>query len=151
MNLISDVNVLINRANTDVFEYVSNMEKFGEWFPGVISITSSDGVAHGNVDKKYLETVKVPLAGLKQIPISVVDSKYGKFFATEGAFSPLFPRMEITIKSMDDTTSSVSWRMYSRNNKSIVKVLLLPLAKSIMQKRAQVGIKQLKVNLEASS
>ena len=149
MNLISDVNESINRTNEDVFDYVSNMEKFGEWFPGVISITSSDGVAHGKVDKKYLETVKVPLAGLKKISISVVDSKYGQFFATEGEFSPLFPRMEITIKSIDETRSSVSWRMYSRNNKSIVKVLLLPFAKSIMQKRAQVGIKQLKVNLEA--
>ena len=149
MNLISDVKVLINRENTDVFDYVSNMEKFGEWFPGVICITSDDGIAHGEVDKKYLETVKVPLVGLKQISISVVDSKYGHFFATEGAFSPLLPRMEIDIKSIDRVSSSVSWRMYSRNNKSIVKVLLLPMAKSIMQKRAEIGIKQLKVNLEA--
>ena len=84
MNLISDVKVSINRTNADIFDYVSNMEKFGEWFPGVISITSDDGVAHGEVDKKYLETVKVPLVGLKQISISVVDSQYGHFFVTEG-------------------------------------------------------------------
>ena len=149
MNLISDVKVSINRTNADIFDYVSNMEKFGEWFPGVISITSDDGVAHGEVDKKYLETVKVPLVGLKQISISVVDSQYGHFFVTEGDFSPLLPRMEIDIKKIDHMSSSVSWRMYSRNNKSIVKVLLLPLAKLIMQKRAEVGIKQLKINLEA--
>lgn len=148
MNLISEVNILINRENTDVFNYVSNMENFGAWFPSVISIVSNNEEPHGVIGKKYLETVKIPFAGLKKIPISVVDSKQDAFFVTEGDFSPLFPRMEIEIKRIDNASSAMSWRMYSRNNSRMAKMLLLPLAKSVMQKRANVGIKRLKVNLE---
>jgi hypothetical protein len=67
---------------------------------------------------------------------------------TEGEFSPLFPRMEIEVKRIDSTSSKISWRMYSRNNNRMVKLLLLSLAKSVMQKRAEVGIRRLKINLE---
>ena len=148
MNLISEVEISINRANTDVFNYVSNMENFGAWFPSVISIVSDNEKPHGVIGKKYLETVKIPFAGLKKIPISVVDSKQDEIFVTEGDFSPLFPRMEIEIRRIDNASSTMSWRMYSRNNNRMAKVLLIPLAKSVMQKRANVGIKRLKVNLE---
>ena len=148
MNLISEVEISINRVNTDVYNYVSNMENFGAWFPEVISIMSDSEGPHGVVGKKYLETVKIPLAGLKKIPISVVDSKQGEFFVTEGEFSPLFPRMEIEVRRIDSNSSGMSWRMYSRNNNRMVKMLLLPLAKSVMQKRAEVGIRRLKINLE---
>lgn len=148
MNLISEVEISIDRVNTDVFNYVSNMENFGAWFPGVISITSNNEESHGVVGKKYLETVKIPLVGFKKIPITVVGSKQGEFFVTEGDFSPLFPRMEIEIKCIDKMSSKMSWRMYSRNNNRMAKMLLLPLAKSVMQKRAEVGIKRLKANLE---
>jgi hypothetical protein len=79
MNLISEVEISIDRVDTDVFNYVSNMENFGAWFPEVISITSDSEGPHGIVGKKYLETVNIPLAGLKQISISVVDSKQGGF------------------------------------------------------------------------
>jgi len=148
MNLISEVEISIDCINTDVFNYVSNMENFGAWFPEVISITSDSEGPHGIVGKKYLETVKIPLTGLKKIPIAVVDSKQGEFFATEGDFSPLFPRMEIDIQRVDNISSKVSWRMYSRNSSRMFNVLLLPIAKSVMQKRAEEGVKQLKVNLE---
>jgi len=148
VSLISEVEISIDRINTDVFNYVSNMENFGAWFPGVISIISNNEKPHGIVGKKYLETVKVPLAGLKEIPISVVDSKQGEFFVTEGDFSPLFPRMEVDIKRINNISSKISWRMYSRNNNRMIKILLLPLAKSVMQKRAKIAINRLKVTLE---
>lgn len=144
MVIIAEANVSINRPVNVVFDYVSNMENFGLWFPGVISIESSNDVAHGEVGKKYLETVKVPLKGHKKIGITVVESLRGQRFVTEGKFPPLMPKMEVSFTRKSDDACDVHWRMYSRNNHPLFKVLMLPIAKSIMGKRAQTGVSKLK-------
>ena len=67
MHLLTEKTVNINRPALAVFGYVSNMEKFGEWFPGVISIASTDALQRGQQGKEYLETVSVPLRGKRKI------------------------------------------------------------------------------------
>ncbi len=42
MKRIAEHSVEIQANINDIFAYMSNMEHFGEWFPGVISICSED-------------------------------------------------------------------------------------------------------------
>jgi hypothetical protein len=79
------------------------VENFGEWFPGVVTIASSNALKHGQPGKQYLETVLVPLRGTRKITLEVRE---GEFFAIEGRFPPLMPRMEMELRETEVTTHS---------------------------------------------
>lgn len=149
MEVIASSKTIINSSSEKVFSIVSDMARFGDWFPEVISIKSNDELATGEIGKKYLETVSVPFRGSDQIEITVVDSVPSSRFVTEGRFPPLLPRMEIEIHQKGNGVSELSWSMFSRNNNFFVRLLLLPVARKIMQKRANIGVLKLKALIEA--
>lgn len=150
MQLLVDKKCRIRRPALEVFQYVSNMENFGEWFPGVIAIESHNPMRHGEVGKEYLETVRVPLRGQQQIVLAVQEVRGHQFFATEGRFRPLLPRMEIALAETDGGFCELTWRMYSRSSHPAVRYLLLPLAKRVMGQRATSGLAALKERMEAT-
>lgn len=148
MNLIATKTISINKNPHEVFDYISNMENFARWFPEVISIEASDELAHGSVGKRYQEIVKVPLKGNQKIELKVVKSNKPTQFCTEGKFLPLLPRMEIQLKGSEANTD-ITWSMFSRNNHFLFKILMLPLIKPVIQKRANMGLGTLKKLLES--
>jgi len=147
MRVVGSESVSINRNARDVFDYISNMENFGDWFGGVIDIASIDESDHGKVGKTYLETIRMPIVGQRKVKISVVDVDLPTRFVTEGSLSPLMPRMEITIMA-DGEASELNWTMFSRNKSLWFRLLLLPVVRSEVSKRAKVGLANLKNNLE---
>ncbi len=151
MHLMVEKTVSIHRPVQAVFGYVSNMEQFGEWFPGVISIESLGALAHGQPGKEYLETVVVPLRGRRQVTLRVQEARAPGFFATEGRFLPLLPRMEISLHATAPQSCELTWRMYSRSPSLAVRCLLLPLARRVMRQRAVRGLAALKARMEAGA
>lgn len=99
MHLLAEDSVRIKRPVSDVFDYVKNMERFGEWFPGVLAIESADAHSHGQIGKEYVETVVIPLRGKRKIKLVVREAQVDKIFVTEGKLSPLMPRMEVSFYS----------------------------------------------------
>ena len=151
MTLIAQAETLVNCSASHAFSLVSNMERFGDWFPAVKSINSVNDLPHGKVGKKYLETVSVPFRGERQIEITVKEAIKNQRFVTEGQFLPLLPRMEIELTKQSESETVLQWRMYSRSTSKAVKMLLLPLAKGVMQKRAVIGANRLKKLLEQTN
>lgn len=150
MHLLAEQSINIKRPVSDVFAYVTNMERFGDWFPGVLAIESANRHLHAQVGKEYRETVAVPMRGKRQISIVVREAQPNQFFATEGKFPPLLPRMEIEFAPGDGTSCDLTWRMLSRNRGMMFRFTLLPIARRIMGKRAAAGVRQLKRALEAA-
>jgi hypothetical protein len=148
MYLLAEQTITISRSVEAAYQYTTNMEYFGEWFPGVLSIESANDFPHAKCGKEYLETVSIPLRGKRKIRISVKKAQPNKLFITEGEFPLLMPRMEIAFQASGANSCSVTWRMFSRNNSFLFKITLLPLVKNVMRKRAAIGIKQLKQKLE---
>ena len=151
MHLLVEQSVCIQCRAQDVFEFVSNMEHFALWFPGVIAIESSNALAHGQVGKEYLETVSVPLRGHQKIRLhvrEVVQASGDYLFATEGRFPPLLPRMEISISDGPLTSCRLTWRMFSRNRSPVIRFTLHLLARRLMGQRARVGLAVLKERME---
>lgn len=148
MHLLAEENISINRNVSVVFDYVTNMERFGDWFPGVLAIESANNGSHGEVGKEYLETVSVPLRGKRKVRIVVRDLRQNAFFATEGKLPPLMPRMEVVFSRGNADACNVTWRMFSRNSGWLFRLTLLPLARRVMKKRAKAGMKKLKEKLE---
>jgi len=148
MNLLASETVLILNDQQRIFDYISNMENFSEWFVGVEGIESLNDLAHGQVGKSYLETVKIPFRGSRKVKIAVVKAESPDSFATEGTLSPIKPRMEITVRNTSEG-NEVSWSMYSRNDNVWFTKLILPLVRNEMSKRAKRSIIRLKAKLEA--
>ncbi len=148
MHLLTEKTVHIQRSALAVFEFVSNMENFAQWFPGVISIQSSNALHHGQQGKQYLETVSVPLRGTRKITVEVREVIGHQFFATEGRFPPLMPRMELSVDATTRVTCQFTYRVFSRSDSLIAQYTLLPLARRVMGQRAAVGVAVLKKRLE---
>lgn len=149
MYLLAESKADIHCSVATAFAFATNMENFGEWFPSVLSIESANELNHGEVGKKYLEVVSVPLRRMQKITLTVVESKQNHHFVTEGAFPPLLPRMEILFSNTGAETCQITWRMFSRNMSALAKFTILPLARHIMKKRAIIGVSRLKQKLES--
>ncbi|WP_068827942.1 SRPBCC family protein [Pseudomonas sp. BMS12] len=149
MQLLAEASTTIRCSVDQVFALISDMQRFAEWFPGVIDIVSVDTLPVATLGKRYRETVSIPLRGKQQIEIEVKEVEVGRRFVTEGNFPPLLPRMEILLEGLGVETH-VQWAMYSRNNARLVRVLLLPLVRPTLQRRAQLGVDHLKSLLESA-
>ena len=150
MQLLTEQTVSIARQVGAAYQYATNLEHFAEWFPGVLSIESANTFEHAQRGKEYLETMTIPLRGTQKIKICVKDAQSNKVFVTEGEFSPLMPRMEMLFQATGTDSCSVTWRMLSRNDGFLFKTTLLHLFKSIMHKRAAIGMTRLQQKLENS-
>lgn len=152
VQLVAQSTVTIDRTAAEVYAYAADLTNFAEWFPGVVAIHGEDTLAPHEPGKRYRETVKLsPLGPRRAISITVKAATQGQQLVTEGAFPPLWPRMEIVVtpEGTDDRPSArVSWRMVSRSRSSLFIRLLLPLVRKMMQKRATVAMTRLRKALE---
>ncbi|MBA4368268.1 MAG: polyketide cyclase [Desulfobacterium sp.] len=148
MAILTENKIEINRSINEVYDFVINMENFGKWFPEVIKIESQNNLEHGVVGKKYIETVKDPFKGEVQIVIEVKKAEQNTSFITEGEYAPLLPKMILHFSETVHGGTAFTWAMESRTKNTFVKILLIPVAKLVMKKRAKIGVMNLKKILE---
>ena len=148
MKLLAEQSVVVRCAVHTVFDYISNMENFGQWFPGVRSIVSADSLQPIEPGKEYLEVVATPSGEERQIVVRVRQVESDRLFATEGEYPPLMPRMEIALRAERADACVVTWRMLSRNDAPESELAWLPVARRTIQERAELGVAQLKARLE---
>ncbi|MEW6706366.1 MAG: SRPBCC family protein [Pseudomonadota bacterium] len=148
MHLLAEQRVVIARPVPAVFEYATDLERFGEWFPEVLGVESADALAPAAVGKQYLERVNVPLRGERKVMITVREAQPATRFVTEGRLTPLLPRMELGFAAHGDQACEFTFRMFSRSGSPAVRWLLLPLARRVLRRRAAAGVAALKRRLE---
>ena len=148
MHLLAEHTTTVACSVEVAYLYASNLEHFGEWFPGVIAIESANGLDHAMPGKEYLETIAIPLRGKRKVKLTVKQAEPGRLLVTEGALTPLLPRMEILFQSAGMESCRITWKMFSRNNGASVRLVLLPLARHVIDKRAAIGMRILKAKLE---
>jgi len=149
MQLLAESSTVIRCPVSTAYLYASDLEHFGEWFPGVITIKSANNLGHAQPGKEYLETVSIPFRGRRNVKITVKEAERDKSLVTEGTLPPLLPRMEILFHAVADDSCQVTWRMFSRNKSVLARLTIIPLARNVMQKRAAIGMARLKARLEA--
>jgi hypothetical protein len=148
MHLLAEHTITAACPVEAAYSYASNLEHFGEWFPGVIAIESANGLDHATPGKEYLETVAIPLRGKRKVKLTVRQAEPGRLLVTEGALAPLLPRMELLFQSTSVGSCRITWKMFSRNDGALARLMLLPLARRIIDKRAAIGMSVLKEKLE---
>ena len=105
-------------------------------------------MAFAEPGREYRETVDVPLRGRRSVGIRVVDAEAPHRLITEGDLAMVLPRMEIRITQSSPFACTVRWRMLSRNRNALARLVVLPVARTVMTKRASTGLHRLKGRLE---
>ncbi|HEY1016070.1 MAG TPA: SRPBCC family protein [Herpetosiphonaceae bacterium] len=148
MSLLAEQTTVIACPAEVAYRFACDLERFGTWFPGVIAIAAANDLPPLAVGKQYRETVAIPLRGTRKVTITVTEVALNQRFVTEGTLAPLLPQMEIDVRATGPGSCEVSWRMRSRSASRLVRWLLVPLARRVMQQRAAVGLAALKHTLE---
>jgi len=148
MYLLADAAIDIACPGTDAFDFACDLENFAAWFPAVIDVVAHNDVPFAQRGREYRETVNIPLGGRRFVAIRVVDAQAPQWLVTEGDLSIVMPRMEICVTESSMRGCTVRWRMFSRNTSTLARVVVLPLARTIMTKRAATGLERLKQHLE---
>lgn len=146
--ILVDETIQVRRPVSEVFAYISNHENYAQWYPEVDAIVSGNQLLHGTVGKQYLEDVQDQRGRTVNMKITVVDSIPNEFFATEGNFVPLLPRMEVRFTRVSDDETNVQWKFLSRNPSVVTRFVISLIAKRGLQRRSKLGLQRLTEILE---
>lgn len=143
MYLLAEHTVTLACSRQRAFDYIANLENFGQWFPGVIAIAAENTLPFASVGKQYRETVAMPGRGRRTVHIRVIEAAAPVRLVTEGTLAVLLPRMEMVFDEPAAGTCRLTWRMHSRNTGLLPRWTLLPLARRTMSRRAAIGLRRL--------
>ena len=141
--LLVDETIVINRPVSEVFAFVSDHENYVRWYADAETVTSTDGLPPGTVGKVYSETLRLPAGRRRAFDIRVMDVQAPGLFATEGAFSPLYPRMEVRLAAQSKADSLLNLRFFSRNQSTIGRLLIGVLASRVMRPKVRAALLKL--------
>ena len=84
-----------------VFAFVTDMENYRLWFPGVVEIRSKNNLAHGVVGKQYTEILAIENAE-SELTIEVYESDINQRFVTKGDLAGILPQMTVEFSANAD-------------------------------------------------
>lgn len=142
--LLVDETIVINRPVSELFAFVSDHENYVRWYADAEAVTSTDGLPPGMVGKVYSETLRLPTGRRREFDIRVTDVEPPSLFATEGAFGPLHPRMEVRLTAQSKADTALNLRFLSRNQSAIGRLLIGTLAPRVMRPKVRAALLKLK-------
>ncbi len=131
-----------------VFKYVSNMENYKHWFPGVVEIKSENNLPHGVVGKKYVETLSLP-SGDTELVIEVDQCDINHLFLTKGDLIGVLPQMTVMFSVNNTKSCHMSLQYYSRCPELTETSDIIIALREDLIVRAKNGVAKLKVILES--
>ena len=130
-----------------VFNYVSNIENYIDWFPGVLEIKSANNLAHGAVGKQYLEMLSLPDSNAQML-IEVHRSEVNKLFLMKGDLTGLLTQMTVKFAVDEENHCIVSLQYHSRNPELTCASEIVIALREDLAARAELGAANLKNVLE---
>lgn len=139
--------IAINTSAERVFNFISNMENYNTWFPGVVNVRSFNDLAHGTKGKQYKEVLLMP-DGESELLISVVNSIENKFFQTHGDLPGLLPQMTIELTASSKKSCDMNLQYHCRNSALNKKDKLITTLQSDLGERSHTALTTLKKIME---
>jgi len=138
---------IINTQVGTVFKYVSNMENYKIWFPGVVEVCSFNDLAHGTQGKQYQESLN--LNGEQgQLIIEVKQCKPNELFLTQGNLPGILPQMTIRFLTMQENACEINLQYHGRASELAQNKNLQAMLQQDLHSRTQQGLAQLKQLME---
>ncbi len=144
---LASTTITINAPTDTVFLYVSNMENYKHWFPGVVDIRSADNMPPGVVGKRYSETLLLP-NGESLLNIEVDRCERPVVFLTKGDLEGILPQMTVLFSENQLGMCEVNLSYHSRSNSLTEGDDVIKLLRGDLEVKAKEGLKTLKGLLE---
>ena len=144
---LSKTSITIDAPTPVVFKYVSNMENYKRWFPGVVDIKSANNLEHGVIGKEYVEKLSLP-SGESELIIEVDQCDTNQLFLTKGDLAGILPQMTITFFVDEDKRCEMTLQYHSRNPELAEVSDIIIVLREDLNVRAKKGLAKLKYILE---
>jgi len=139
---LTKTSALISAPVNTVFNYVTNMENYGNWFPGVQAIKSKNSLAHATIGKTYLETLLLA-DGEYQLTIEVAQCEANRLFLTKGDLAGVLPQMTIEFYAEEENKCRMVLHYHSRNTSLTAQSPMIIALREDLTTRAATGITHL--------
>ena len=135
--LISSRTVALSATRPRVFQYVSDMTKYEQWFPGIVKFEPDDTQQMG-IGKHFQEVVAVPFFGewiYDNIIIGYESPRLVSFICD----NLLEYRVDISVERRESTVapSSLNWKLYTRRRDYLTYLFIRPFLKLIYSNKSR--------------
>ncbi len=142
MILLASVSLTIYSPIDAFFEYVTDLENYPNWFPGVLKVQRINPHKPSSPGLKYLEIIEFADSTLEQT-VEVTEISINKFLVTQGDAQPLLTQMNMNFTPQGKGfLFEVSY--YSRQDPKKLDHDMLAVVSSNIAQRAELGMKALK-------
>jgi len=125
-----------------VYEYVVDMENYGNWFPGVMDIRAVDELPAGAVGKRYLEKIEFP-EGPGELTIEVKQAIPNELFVMEGDLPELLPRMTVNFADVGEDGCRMTLTYESRHPDVAANREMMDTLRQDLMARGETALKTL--------
>ena len=139
---LAQAQVTLSGPLSHFFDFVTNMENYGEWFPGVIAVKSANDLPPSQIGKTYAETLNFP-EGEFSLKLTVVECELNRIFVTQGDLVGLLPQMTMKFIPLDEAQFRFDLSYHSRNDELEKNQEMLHSLKRDIQNRANTAMDKL--------
>lgn len=150
MITLASASACISAPIERVFSFVSNMENYQQWFPGVIAICAADSLAVSTPGKTYTETLQLP-DGDMALTITVDRYEVNRLFQTKGDLPGLLPQMTVRFAVCPTGGCEVSLTYHSRNTELAESSEVVIQLQEDLNIRAKQGLETLTSLMESQT
>ena len=135
----------INRTPDDVFAYVDDLGRHGEWQKGIVSVhVETEGPTH--VGTRATDTRRMP-GGPRDVTYEITEHDPPRTSSFQGVSGPIRPTGTITVEPLDDGKRSKLTLQLELKGQGM-GVILAPLARASARKEVPKSHRLLKEILE---
>ncbi len=138
----------VGRSPEDVFAYIDQLERHGEWQTQIISVTrETEGPTR--VGTRATDLRKVP-GGKQSVTYEITDYDPPRRVSFRGVNGPIRPIGSMTVESVEEGRSLITLELDLRGH-GLLGALLGPLARSDARKQVPKDQRRLKERLESGA
>lgn len=127
--VILEGSMVLNRPIDIVFGYVSDLENYPSWFPGIVEMRALD--ADGS---RYAEIARLPGGRQEAIEVERVAFDPPRHFAIHASLAPVLPRFDYGFEELGEDRTRFTWTC-SRRGKGVRAALMQPVMALVLKPR----------------
>ncbi|NWG45213.1 MAG: zinc-binding dehydrogenase [Alphaproteobacteria bacterium] len=139
----------IARPAEAVFAFVSHLENYPDWFPGVVQMRSADDLPDGTIGKRYNEIAVVPPGREEAVSVEIAEFERGRRLVIHPDLAPVLPKFTYEVVERGAERTEFRWRCEARARGASV-ALAFRLMRAVLRPRLRAGLGNLKRILEQS-
>lgn len=148
---LAHASIHIKQEPNKVFDFVTNMEHYADWFEGVIKIVSANDKDQFSQGKCYQETLIIN-GDEVQLTIEVDQCTRAKCFITKGDLAGILPQMTMCFDATENNHGAQETLMqlsyHSREPALANNLSMLHFLREDLSARADKGLSKLKALME---